>query len=255
MTLIPCTFADCEEAAKAVEVMNKTQLWGRIIKVDFSRSFPKTSREMALRSSLSSSTTSVAGLLAAPFPSASVPRVTSPRLIVSGNSRCSSRSVSFRYWRRRRRCSSESSSSSSRSSCSCRRRSRRYRNHSSSSYRSRSRSSGSVTYRKVIYNGTGSPVPKSICRSRYFLRKQKVIHTDLNGTDCCESETFVDELPDSVVVAANLLHSSAVSQCSDRSSSCLSVGSLSSHSPRRKTTRKRTYHRRRHSRSASHSSR
>ncbi|KAF6777635.1 hypothetical protein AHF37_03009 [Paragonimus kellicotti] len=150
--------------------MNKTQLWGRIIKVDFSRSFPKTSREMALRSSLSSSTTSVAGLLAAPFPSVSVPRVTSPRLIVSGNSRCSSRSVSFKYWRKRRECSSESSSSSSRSSCSCRRRSQRSRKHSSSSYRSRSRSSGSVTYRKVIYNGTGSPAPKSIYRSRYFPR-------------------------------------------------------------------------------------
>ncbi|CAH8626585.1 unnamed protein product [Dicrocoelium dendriticum] len=215
-------YSDCQNAAKAITVMNGVQLWGRILTVEYSRSYPKTSREMALRSILNPVQTALWPTMT---PSAPVipPRSrsfsSSARSSSRSTDRCSSSSSS--YCSRRYSPGSRSRSSCSRRSCSCCSRSRERRRRSTIDSRSHSRRS--VSSRGARRSVSGSIDRKSRRKPRSTGPTSEGEVTDFDDDDLSGSDTSLGDIPDSVVIAANLMHSppSSVSlySASSRSSS------------------------------------
>ncbi|KER24604.1 hypothetical protein T265_07794 [Opisthorchis viverrini] len=226
---------DCDDAARALNEMHGILLWGRILTVQYSRSYPKTSREMALRSQLQPLKPIISNGPSI-FSSALLPCAVSPSSPKCGNRRWSSRSSSRSLRRSYRRNSSDSSFCSSDVLHPRKvRRSRRSRARSGSScYRSRSetRSYSARYVRKWTVSPKGAR-SKSRRRSSLSDSDDETDKFSEAGYYGPEIDLFSDDLPDSVVIAANLMNSSSSSL------STYSSSSQSSESPKRTSRRKR----------------
>ncbi|CAH8626615.1 unnamed protein product [Dicrocoelium dendriticum] len=182
----------------------------------------EASREMALRSILNPVQTALWPTMT---PSAPVipPRSrsfsSSARSSSRSTDRCSSSSSS--YCSRRYSPGSRSRSSCSRRSCSCCSRSRERRRRSTIDSRSHSRRS--VSSRGARRSVSGSIDRKSRRKPRSTGPTSEGEVTDFDDDDLSGSDTSLGDIPDSVVIAANLMHSppSSVSlySASSRSSS------------------------------------